>query len=97
MKTYNSNKAFIKYFGGKKNAYFYRRTKTYLKSLQKTYSFDDIAGENIKEHNPNQPQSPDHIYRTWIISGSRSRKTIALLNLVIHQPNIDNIAYGAKY
>ena len=26
-------------------------------------SFDDVTKEKIKEHNPNQPQIPDHLYR----------------------------------
>ena len=32
--------------------------------------------ENMKEHNPNWPQIPDHPYRISIIRGSRSGKTI---------------------
>ena len=31
--------------------------------------------ENMKEHNPNWPQIPDHPYRISIIRGSRSGKT----------------------
>ena len=27
-------------------------------------NFDDVVKENIKEHNPNWPQIPDHPYRT---------------------------------
>ena len=30
-------------------------------------NFDDITNENIKEHNPNWPQSLDHPYRIIII------------------------------
>ena len=32
--------------------------------------------ENMKEHNPNWPQIPDHPYRISIIRGSSSGKTI---------------------
>ena len=33
-------------------------------------TFDDVTKENIKEHNPNQSQIPDHPYRMLIIEGS---------------------------
>ena len=33
-------------------------------------TFDDVTKENIKEHNPNQSQIPDHSYRMLIIEGS---------------------------
>ena len=29
-------------------------------------NFDDVAKENIKEHNPNWPKIPDHQYRILI-------------------------------
>ena len=34
--------------------------------------FDDLTKENIKQHNPNQPQIPNHPYGTSItgVSGS---------------------------
>ena len=38
-------------------------------------NFDNLARENIKEHNLNWPQIFDHPYRFLIIGGSRSRKT----------------------
>ena len=38
-------------------------------------SFDDITRENIKEHNPNQPQISDHPYQILILGGSGSGKT----------------------
>ena len=40
-------------------------------------NFDDATKENIKEHNPNWPQIPDHLRSSdhlLIIGGSRSRK-----------------------
>ena len=37
-------------------------------------NFDDATKENIKEHNPNWPQIPDHLCKILIIGGSRSRK-----------------------
>ena len=33
-------------------------------------NFDDVIKENIKEHNPNWPQTSDHPYRILIIAGS---------------------------
>ena len=46
------------------------------------FNFDIITKENIKKHNPNQPEIPDHPYRILIIGGSGSGKTNALLNLI---------------
>ena len=54
-------------------------------------NFDDTTKENITEHNPNWPQSPDHPYRTLIIQGSGSGKTNTLLNLKRQQPHIEQI------
>ena len=53
--------------------------------------FDDITKENIKEHNPNWPQIPDHPYRILIIENSGSVKTNLLFNLISHQADIDII------
>ena len=33
-------------------------------------NLDDVPKESIKEHNPNWPQFPDHIYRILIIGKS---------------------------
>ena len=52
--------------------------------------------EDIKEHNPNWPEIPDHPYRILIIGGSGSGKTNALLNLINHEPDIDKIYIYAK-
>ena len=35
-------------------------------------TFDDIARENIKKHNPNWPKIPDYPYRILIIGCSGS-------------------------
>ena len=65
--------------------------------------FDYVKKEDIKEHNPNQPEVNDHPYRIFVIAGSGSGKTNALLNLINHEPNIDKIylilkdPYKAKY
>ena len=45
--------------------------------------------EDIKEHNPNWPEIPDHSYRILIIGGSGSGKTNAPLNLTNHETNYD--------
>ena len=59
------------------------------------FNFDYITKEDIKEHNSNWPEIPDHPYRLLIIGGSGSRKTNALLNLINHEPDTDK--YEAKY
>ena len=47
----------------------------------KMINFDDVT-KNIKEHNPNWPQIPDHLHRILIIGGSGSGKTNLLFNLM---------------
>ena len=59
-------------------------------------SFDDITKENIKEHNTNWSDIPDHSYRILIVRGSGSGKTNALRNLINHEPDIDKIYLYAK-
>ena len=54
-------------------------------------NFDEVVNENIKEHNPNWPQNPDHSYKILIIGGSGSGKANSLFNLINHQPDIDKI------
>ena len=51
-------------------------------------NFDDAVKENIKEHNPDWPQIPDHPHRVLIIGGSGSVKTNPLFNLINQQPDI---------
>ena len=66
-------------------------------------NFDDYVNKNKSERNENWPYAPDHPYRILIIGGFRSGKTIALLNLIEIQPDIDKIylyskdPYEAKY
>ena len=55
----------------------------------------NVIRGNIKDHNPNRPQIPDHSYRInirklWI------RKKNALLNLISHKPDIDKTYVYAK-
>ena len=52
--------------------------------------------KNIKEHNPNWPEIPDHPYRILIIGGSGSGKTNKLLNLINQEPDIDKTYLYAK-
>ena len=59
------------------------------------FNFDYITKEDIKKHNPNWPQIPDHPYRILVVGGSGSGKN-ALLNLINHQPYIDKIYLYAK-
>ena len=58
-------------------------------------NFDDVTKENIKEHNPNWPQIPDHPYTILIIGGSGFGKANSLFNLS-HQPDIDKLYLYAK-
>ena len=51
------------------------------------FNFDYITKED-KKHKPNRPEIPDHPYRILIVRGSGSGKTIALLNLINHEPDV---------
>ena len=65
--------------------------------------FDDVTKEKIKEHNPNWPQIPDHLYRILIVGSSGFGKSNSLYNLISQQPDIDKIhlyikdSYEARY
>ena len=66
-------------------------------------NFDDVVKENIKKHNPNWPQIPDHLYMILIIGVSGLGETNSLFNSISQQPNIGKIylytkdPYEAKY
>ena len=60
------------------------------------FKFDYITKEDIKEHNPNCPKTPDDPYRILIIEGFVSGKKNALLNLINHETDIDDIYLYAK-
>ena len=60
------------------------------------FNFDYITKEDIKEHNPKWPEIPDHPYRISIIAHSGSGKIYAILNLINHEPDIDEIYLHAK-
>ena len=59
-------------------------------------NFNLVTKENIKEHNPNWPQTLDHPYRILIIGGSESKKTNSIFNLISQQPYIDKVYLYAK-
>ena len=67
------------------------------------FNFDYIIKEDIKQHNPNWPEIPDHPYKMLMVGGSGSGKTNGLLNLINHEPDINEIylyvknPYEAKY
>ena len=58
-------------------------------------NFDDVTKENIKWHNPNWRQIPNHPYRILITGGSEFGKSNSLFNLknclIDCQPDIDKI------
>ena len=60
------------------------------------FNFDYITKEDIKKHNPNWPEIPDHPYQILIIGSSGSKKANALLNLINHEPDTDKIYLYAK-
>ena len=74
----------------------------YNKTIQKL-NFDYFTKENLKEHNPNSPQIPDHPYRILRIGGSELIKTNTLLDLINHKIYSDKIylytedPYETKY
>ena len=43
-------------------------------------NYDSVRKESIKDHHPDWPRIPDHLYRILAIGGSD--KTNALLNLI---------------
>ena len=55
------------------------------------FNFGYITKKNIKEHNTNWPQIPDHPYRILVVGGSVSGKTNGLLNLISHQSDINKM------
>ena len=59
-------------------------------------NFDHYVNENKIEHNKNWPYTPNHPYRILIAGCSGSGKTIALLNLIENQPDIDKIYLYTK-
>ena len=59
-------------------------------------NFDDYTNEYKTEHNPKWQYIPDHPYRIVFVGGSGSGKTIASLNLINNQSDIDKIYLYAK-
>ena len=60
------------------------------------FNLDNITNKNNKKHKEKLPYIPDHPYITFIIGGSESEKTNALLNFIKGQENIDKIYLYAK-
>ena len=52
--------------------------------------------KDIKEHNPNWPEIPDHLYIILILGDSGFERTNAFLNLINHEPGIDQGFYVHK-
>ena len=58
--------------------------------------FDDVALEETKEHNPNQPQIPDHSQKILIIEYYGSGKANALFNRINQQRDTHKIYLYAE-
>ena len=54
------------------------------------FNFDYITKEDIKEHNSNWAEIPDHLYRILIVGGSGYGGRNALFYLINQGPDIDN-------
>ena len=60
------------------------------------FNVDYITKEDIKEHNPNCPGTPDHPYKILIVGGFGSGNTNAWLNLINNEPDMEKIYLYAK-
>ena len=60
------------------------------------FNFDYITNEDVKVHDTNWQEIPDHPYTILLVRGSGSGKTNALLNLINHKPDIDKIYLYAE-
>ena len=58
--------------------------------------FDGVTNKNIKEHNPNWPQIPDHLFRVLVFGGSGSGKSNSSVNWINHQQDIHKMYLYAK-
>ena len=54
-------------------------------------NFGDVTKENLKKHNPNLPQIPDHPYTILIMGGSGPGKIDSLFNFISQQAVIKYI------
>ena len=61
----------------------------YNETIQEMINFDDVVKGNIKQHNPNWPQIPNHSYRVLIIGASGSGKTNSFFHVINQQPSIE--------
>ena len=60
------------------------------------FNFDYITKEDIEEHNPHWPEIPDHSYRILIVGDSGSGEANALVNLINHGTDIDEVYFVLK-
>ena len=59
------------------------------------FNFHYITVADIKEHNPNQPDIPDHPYKIWIVGESGLEKQMHL-NLINYERDFVKILLFAK-
>ena len=68
----------------------------YNKIIQEIANFDDVTKENIKQHNPNQSQIPDHPYIILVIGVSEFGNIDLSFNLRSLQSDINKIDLYTK-
>ena len=59
-------------------------------SEKEKIKYNNIIKRYKNDQIPNWSLIPDHLYRILIVGGSESGETYTLLNLINHEPDIDN-------
>ena len=69
----------------------------HIRNLKQTSNhFNYITKQNIRGHNPNWPQNPNHPHKMFIIEGFESGNPDALLHSINHTRCINKIYLYAK-
>ena len=69
----------------------------HIRNLKQTSNhFNYVTKQNIKGHNPNWPQNPNHPHKMFIIEGFESGNPDALLHSINHKLCINKICLYAK-
>ena len=65
-------------------------------SEKEKIKYNNIIKRYKNDQIPNWSLISDHLYRILIVGGSESGETYTLLNLINHEPDIDNFFYMLK-